>query len=719
MELNGKRLLVCNCEGTMAIDGKVLAKACRAAAGAGGKAAAGDAAGGPQELAVNTHLCRAQLNEFERIAGSTGKGGLLVACTQEAPLFLETLDGMGDKAPAARFTNIRERAGWSKAATGKSPAAAKMAALLAEAALDIPDAQQVSMISGGVLLVLGNDDRAIQAAKKVASRLDVTVVIESGGGLTPPKLMDVPVFTGKITKASGHLGAFEVAIEKFAPATPSSKAALTFEDDRKAGTSTCDLILDLRGGAPLFPAPDKRDGYFNPDPGNPALVTDALLQLTDMVGEFDKPRYVDYDAKICAHSRSNIVGCTRCIDTCPTGAITPNPGEDRVTIDAYVCAGCGACASVCPTGAAKYALPAGDALYQRLRVLLGAYAAAGGGHPVLLVNDMGFGDEMISIMARLGGGLPINVLPFAVNQTTQIGLEFLLSAGAFGAERVLILLPPGKADEKAGLESEVALADAVFDGLGYGKGRIEIVEETDPEALEARLYGLKPMSGMPAADFLPMGRKRSVMALALAHLHAAAPNKVDALALPKGAPFGAVEVKVAGCTLCLACVGACPTGALKDNPEKPQLSFAENACVQCGLCKNTCPEKVISLVPRLSFLAASRSHQVVKEEEPFECIRCGKPFGTKSSIENMVKKLEGHAMFQDKGGVERLKMCADCRVIAIATEDKHPLAAGIVPKPRTTDDYLREREELRQKAAKDMAEKGLLPKCDNGGKKTG
>jgi len=31
MELNGKRLLVCNCEGTMAIDGKVLAKACRAA----------------------------------------------------------------------------------------------------------------------------------------------------------------------------------------------------------------------------------------------------------------------------------------------------------------------------------------------------------------------------------------------------------------------------------------------------------------------------------------------------------------------------------------------------------------------------------------------------------------------------------------------------------------------------------------------------------------
>ena len=47
------------------------------------------------------------------------------------------------------------------------------------------------------------------------------------------------------------------------------------------------------------------------------------------------------------------------------------------------------------------------------------------------------------------------------------------------------------------------------------------------------------------------------------------------------------------------------------------------------------------------------------------------------------------------------------------------LAAGIVPKPRTTDDYLREREELRRHAAKDMAEKGLLPKSGNGGKESG
>jgi hypothetical protein len=114
------------------------------------------------------------------------------------------------------------------------------------------------------------------------------------------------------------------------------------------------------------------------------------------------------------------------------------------------------------------------------------------------------------------------------------------------------------------------------------------------------------------------------------------------------------------------------------------------------------------LTPRLSFLAEASEAKIIKEEEPFECIRCGKPFGTKSSVEKMVTKLENHPMFQEKGGTDRLKMCDDCRVFALAEEDEHPLAFGARPAPRTTADYLKEREELRQKAVNDMAEKGLI-----------
>ena len=80
--------------------------------------------------------------------------------------------------------------------------------------------------------------------------------------------------------------------------------------------------------------------------------------------------------------------------------------------------------------------------------------------------------------------------------------------------------------------------------------------------------------------------------------------------------------------MCLACVGACPTGALQDNPERPELRFLEDACVQCGLCASTCPEHVIKLEPRLNFGDEARQPVTIKQEEPFECIRCGKPFGT-------------------------------------------------------------------------------------------
>ena len=164
--------------------------------------------------------------------------------------------------------------------------------------------------------------------------------------------------------------------------------------------------------------------------------------------------------------------------------------------------------------------------------------------------------------------------------------------------------------------------------------------------------------------------------------------------MPAGAPFGAVEIKVEGCTLCLSCVSACPTGALSDDPERPMLRFTEDACVQCGLCKATCPEKVISLVPRLDFRAGAASARVLKQEEPFHCIRCGKPFGVKSTIERVAAKLEGqHWMYQDAANrLDIIKMCEDCRVAAVTEEGFDPYGAPARPKPRTTDDYLRERE---------------------------
>jgi len=333
---------------------------------------------------------------------------------------------------------------------------------------------------------------------------------------------------------------------------------------------------------------------------------------------------------------------------------------------------------------------------RRLRVLLTAYREAGGTDPILLLHDQDHGTDLIDALARHGEGLPANVLPVAINEVTQVGLEAFAAAFSFGASALLLLVRARPRHDITGLRQTLALAEQVLSGLGFGPGRVAAIETDDPDELGAQLRACAP--GAPVArpaGFAPIGPKRDVLRLALRELQRVAPTPVDLIALPEGAPFGAVDVNVAGCTLCLACVSACPTGALSDNPDRPMLRFTEDACVQCGLCQATCPERVITLRPQLDFRAATALPRTLKEEEPFACVRCGKPFGVKSSIDRVIAKLAGkHWMYQGSGSrLELLKMCDDCRVAVISAQEFDPYGAPARPKPRTTDDYLREREQ--------------------------
>ncbi|MGY9015250.1 MAG: 4Fe-4S binding protein [Rhodospirillales bacterium] len=677
MKVNNKRVLICDCEGTMALDAKALAKAL-----------------GSDDLTINKQLCRAQIENFKDSA-ATGEP-LLIACTQEAPLFLETL---ANNEMSIRFTNIRENAGWSRDGADATP---KIAALLAEAALDIPSGKTVSMESDGEIIILGAGDVAIEAGKQLASRMNPMVLLSDGDDLNPPGRMEFPIFTGTVKSAKGYLGAFQVDLQNYAPATPWSRGRMEFDDSPQSGTSSCDIILDLRGRQPLFNAPEKRDGYFNPDPRNQADVQKAIFEIADLVGEFEKPRYIEVKESICAHSRNEQIGCTRCIDICPTSAITP--AGDHIDVDPYICAGCGSCAGTCPTGAITYSLPAGELLLKRLRTVVGTYLDAGGIDATILVHDSEHGEDLIGMMARVGDGLPANVIPFSVNETTQVGLDFLLSVFAYGASQLRLLVAPQKREEADGLITQVDLAAHVLEGLGYDKDRIKVLDDADPSAVEEHLYAIDKFSQIVRGDFLPMGGKTTLIRSALQSLHDNAPRQVNEIELPAGAPIGGLEFNTEGCTLCMSCVGACPTGATQDNPDKPQLRFREDLCVQCGLCRTTCPENVITLKPRVSFKKNVADHQLVKEEEPFECTSCGKAFGTKSSIEKMIEKLSGHAMFADESRLALLRMCDNCRVVEQMHDTNQPFAMGKPRVPRTTDDYLREREELRQKAKKETGQ---------------
>jgi ferredoxin len=576
------------------------------------------------------------------------------------------------------------------------PTGPKQAALLAMAAEPVAPVTFVTLESAGVILICGRDEIAVEAGNLLKDHLDVTVLIEPPAAIAPPRAADFPVAKGKVRNASGHLGAFEITVDDFAEAVPSSRGALMFGLSRDNARSNCDIILDLTGGSALFPAADLRDGYLRADPGSPAAMLRAVLKARDLTGSFEKPRYIAYDDTLCAHSRSGIIGCTRCLGLCPTSAITP--AGDGVAIDANICAGCGQCAAACPTGAASYSLPSADALMRKLRAMLIAYREAGGEQPIVLVHDDPHGAPLIDALARFGDGLPANILPLPVNEITQLGLESIAAAFACGASAMRLLLRARPRHDISGLLRTMALAEPILAGLGFGLGRIATIEADDPDLLLEALRAIPAMPSAPRpATFRPQGGKRSVLRFALSELHRAAPEPARIIALPAGAPFGTVEIDASGCTLCLSCVSACPTGALRDDPDRPLLRFVEDACVQCGLCQATCPEHVITLKPQIDFDAARAPARILKEEEPFCCIRCSKPFGVKSTIDRVVAKLEGkHWMYSGSSRrLDIIKMCDDCRVTAVAEQGFDPYGLNNQT-VRTTDDYLREREAQRQ-----------------------
>ena len=159
------------------------------------------------------------------------------------------------------------------------------------------------------------------------------------------------------------------------------------------------------------------------------------------------------------------------------------------------------------------------------------------------------------------------------------------------------------------------------------------------------------------------------------------------VALPwAGSGFGALFIPRVGTEVLVSFVDG--------DPDRPLIALVEQDCVQCGLCARTCPEKVITLEPRLNLTNEAMSAVVLHQEEPAECIRCGKAFGSKGSIERIVTQLAGkHSMFQSKEAQDLIRMCDDCRIRQQAENKGNPFAFGERPLIRTTEDYLREEEE--------------------------
>ncbi len=644
-----RQVLLCNCEGSQSLDRDGLQQSCGLACSR-----------------VYHALCTV---EIEAAARAMQDGPTIIACGQEGARFEELAEDLGVEAPF--MVDLRDRAGWTEAGLVAHP---KQAALLAEALMPAPVTPSLDVVSEGTVLIIGPGGTAFPLAEQLCDTLAVTVLTTDGA---EPMSRAWDTVRGRVRQVDGALGGFNLRFDALQVIEPAGRGAFGWSEPRDGARSTCDIIVDLSGEAPLIAAPEKREGYLRADPGDPIAVARLAARALDLVGTFEKPLYVRLNEAICAHSRAGQVGCTNCLDICPTGAITPD-GE-HVSIDPMICAGCGACAALCPSTAITYEDPPVGHLLTRMETLARTYRAAGGQAPRLLMHDS-HGAELIRLAARFGRGLPPDVIPLDLSVISGVGHAEMLAALAHGFARADVLLAPKT--ERDALARELALAEVIA-----GPGRLGLIDEADPEAVSDLLYE----QDVPAPlenPVLPLGNRRQIARLAAQALNPGGPT----LELPPGAPYGAVAVDTDACTLCLSCVSLCPSGALIDNPDMPQLNFQEDACLQCGICRTICPEDAIALVPQLDLSDAALSQRVVNEEEPFACVECGALFGVKSTVERIMEKLAGtHPMFASSAQARMIQMCDDCRVKAQFHSGNNPFAGGERPRVVTTEDYFSKR----------------------------
>ena len=522
----------------------------------------------------------------------------------------------------------------------------------------------VTYHSRGHALLIGPADDVYPAARALQGRglASLTLLLTESAANTPSTApVDMlggsePVVTQTLSshqlsqlRINGYLGAFSVHIVD--DDTPLDLARALIERDG------FDLLLDLA-------ATTHSQRWELPPPGYVVMQwhdieqrNETLESFVGLVGEFDKPRYFQVNSDLCAHSTSGNIGCTRCLDVCPADAIFSIKGriESHIEVDPYLCQGVGSCTSACPTGAIEFRLPETRRQQDTLSTWMGAYREAGGQAPVLRFITHDSQDA-----ERATGAVPAgHVIDAPLEELGAAGHDQWLTALAAGAAEVRIQLHPNMpARLNAFLTDQVAQAHALLDALGHDRGRVTLIAVNDTDARDA-LPALMPLTETPLS--LPEPEKRARLNRVLARLAELGSPRSERVAMPASAAYGTIQVDSTACTLCHACVSNCPTPALKSGTDQPALSFLEADCVQCGLCEQACPENAITLKPGFLAADARTERHICHEEAAFECVSCGKPFATVSTVATIKEKLANHPYFAGEAMI-RLEMCEDCRV---------------------------------------------------------
>ena len=509
---------------------------------------------------------------------------------------------------------------------------------------------------GRLLIIDGHLERALTCAERLSQGgIDCTLCnpIHDHGGLSVTNIDSFAFVETDSIAVSGTFGNFMPTL-RTADRTTSNLSTVTGRLSTLTGqaTTTFDLVLDLQA-TPSFVGMQLPVGYYAPGE-DPLLLEAALAELAQMRGRFAKPQFVVMAVDRCLHGRSPHASCRQCLDICPVTALTAEQG--MVVVDQYRCQGCGACALVCPAGAIELPGPRRQLLADLAALLRQSFGdGQGRTAPIRVIfHDLWLGEPPA---ARVDSG--VHELFFGVEELGLVGPDVLLATLAYGAASVALAGDARRpAPLKEALVQQMRLGTAIVKGAQLPAECLFYTEGCDtlPD-----IAAVPWATNAEPASFSLDQNRRTLLRLAAESLLVQNGVGQRSIDLSAPAPFGTIAV-APSCSLCMACVSACPAGALVADGKTPRLVQIEARCHQCGICRGVCPEECLSLMPRFLYdSSAAEALRVVHEAEPFTCVVCGQAFASATMVSRMQAKLAAHWMYRSDQQQRRLQMCRTCR----------------------------------------------------------
>lgn len=399
----------------------------------------------------------------------------------------------------------------------------------------------------------------------------------------------------------------------------------------RAAGAEAPALLVMEGVEVALPD-DRRDIYSEGD--WPAfLASQSILEVEEAIA---------WQSDCCQFDPVLAVGCRRCVDICPYGAVRCD--REGIAIDARHCRECGSCVSACPTGALQYRRWPDEAFVEYLSAI-----------EPMAETTVVLGSERT--LQRLWWRRPAVAADTFFLEWPQPGTLSLFHFVALllaGATRIIVFAEPGSAGSTGPMVSHAARCNSLFAAwFGVATDLVAVTHPDDLCALAAPPTQRRwPLNSGPLA-----GDRRQRLAALLRLLAESGGASAPSLADPIGG-FSTLACDEKRCTLCLGCLRVCRTGALAADSTMTRLSWQGILCVGCGGCAMVCPEQALALTAGAALDLPFFRPQPLAATEPMICSCCGRPFGSRKSYERVSDFMRQRGMASD----EALERCEACRV---------------------------------------------------------